>query len=88
MSATKRLEFVSKHHPQVFDFVEIFLAAKRNGEFEWPDWCFMPVAAWLAVSERGHEGEPKINTVKRMFEIWAPTTWRYTQGGVGREIWT
>lgn len=80
MSAQQRLEFVSRNYPKVFEYVELFLSAKRDGEYEWPDWCFLPASAWLAIAERGHEGESRMVTVERLFHIWAPTTWRYTQG--------
>lgn len=80
MSAFSRLENVSKKWPYVFDMIDIFIKAKHDGEYQWPDWCFMPISAWLAIAERWHEGEDRMETVSRMAEIVAPCTWRYTQG--------
>ncbi len=80
MSAFSRLENVSKKWPYIFDLIDIFVKAKHDGEYAWPDWCFMPISAWLAIAERWHEGEDRMETVSRMAEIVAPCTWRYTQG--------
>ena len=80
MSAFSRLENVSKKWPDVFDLIDIFVKAKHEGEYAWPDWCFLPISAWIAIAERWHEGEPRMQTVSRMAEIVAPCTWRYTQG--------
>lgn len=80
MSAFARLENVSKKWPYIPKLVDIFIQARLEGEYEWPRWCFLPLNAWLAISERWHEGEDPHETASRMNTIAAPSTWRYTQG--------
>lgn len=80
MSAFARLEKVTKKWPYIPKLVDIFVQARLEGEFEWPRWCFLPLNAWLAISERWHEGEDPHETASRMNTIAAPSTWRYTQG--------
>lgn len=80
MSAFSRLENVSKKWPYVFDLIDIFVKAKYDGEYSWPDWCFMPISAWLAIFTRGHEGVPRMEIIDRLEQSVAPATWRYTQG--------
>ena len=80
MSAFDRLALVSKICPEAFRGVDVFAQAKFEKEYEWPDWCFLPMSAWISIVSKGQDTEPRLQILNRVYQIAAPATWRYTQG--------
>ena len=57
------------------------LRADRSGLPEWPDWCFLPIAGWLAIAQRilGRSASPA-NAILAASSLAAMGAWRVGQG--------
>lgn len=65
-------------YPDAWKQVEGFRADRGTHLPDWPNWCFLPMAAWYAiVSEGGNMPLERVPDVGRLAAI---GTWRYSQG--------
>ena len=84
MSAVRpveRLNALMRRYPRTGEWVNSFLADRGQGVPDWPQWCFMPVAAWYAVVSAHHGvNELSVAQTKDVGTLAALGTWRYTQG--------
>jgi hypothetical protein len=75
------LNALSKQYPQAWKMVEGFRALRGKGLPAWPDWCFLPLAAWNKINKTcpgANLKSPKLGSDLR--KLAAMGTWRYTQG--------
>lgn len=87
----KRLKYylglVHSWFPRVWKQTAEFIALKACGdpEFQWPGWCFMPLAGAFAIATQGRDlvdspEEVRANITQVVSDIGALTAWRATQG--------
>lgn len=74
----KHLNAASKLYPQAWKQVDMFRASKGDDLPDWPDWCFLPFAAWYAITSGGGSLSP--DQAGDIAKLAAIGTWRYTQG--------
>lgn len=66
-------------YPNAWKQVEGFRADRGRSLPDWPQWCFLPMAAWYAIAS---EGAPQL-PIERALDVGrlaAIGTWRYSQG--------
>lgn len=83
MTPIEHLNQLSKDHPAAWRGVEHFRALRgREGLPEWPAWCFLPMAAWIAIASEGAElrTDAVSQAVIDAAKLAAIGTWRYSQG--------
>ena len=80
--ALLHLNRISRQQPHVWHNVDSFRQAKGVDLPNWPDWCFMPLAAWVAIASEGAPmGSPAmLRAAGDASRLAAVGTWRYTQG--------
>lgn len=71
------LEAVAHIYPTAWAQIDD-LRSQRGPGFDWPDWCYMPIAGGIAVASAG--GQPTLDDFARAPIITALATWRMTQG--------
>jgi hypothetical protein len=67
--------------PSIWEQVKAFRKAKGSSLPDWPDWCYLPLAAGYAISTGG--GPPNMRLFDSMLSpaaITALATWRVSQG--------
>lgn len=68
-------------YPRIPNWVDSFRSSRGKDLPQWPDWCFMPMAAWYAVVCDGNGvdvlNEQLSNDIARLSAI---GTWRYSKG--------
>jgi hypothetical protein len=70
----------SKKYPGAWKQYDVFRNAKGELDFiDWPDWCFVPVAASYAIVSQGHDIVPR-DLVPDIGIIHALSAWRITKG--------
>ncbi|MDQ2077429.1 hypothetical protein [Marinimicrobium sp. ABcell2] len=72
------LNELSRDRPGAWANVDMFRADRGKGLPQWPDWCFMPMAAWLAIASGGQT--PGLNDLFNASRLAAIGAWRYSQG--------
>lgn len=78
MRPVNHLNTASKLYPNAWEQVDIFRADRGRGLPDWPQWCFLPMAAWYAIVSEG--GQMPLNRVPDVGRLAALGTWRYSQG--------
>lgn len=80
---------VTRDFPDIWKKINVLLEEKEN--IGWPDWCFLPIDAWIALADYA-KGEPnayhadsfdmgkEIALIKLANTFAALGTWRMTQG--------
>lgn len=77
----KHLHTASKLYPQAWSQVEIFRGSRgRDGLPNWPEWCFVPMAAWHAIVSEGSIHAMPLALAGDVSKLSAIGTWRYSQG--------
>lgn len=71
------LNKLTRDYPTLSKDVEIFRCEKGIGLPNWPNWCFMPMAAWTAIATNG--GNMSLNEARQISRLSAIGAWRYTQ---------
>lgn len=82
MSPTKKLAEIGKQFPALNRSVNFMLQGKGKDLPDWPEYIFLPMAAWVAIVTGGDtrkllEFPPRANPIA---ELAALGTWRYSQG--------
>ena len=78
MRPIQLLNNISKKHPTAWSHINIFRNSKGNDLPDWPDWCFLPLAAWIAIASNG--ADVTLEHASIAARLAALGTWRYTQG--------
>lgn len=77
----QHLNATLKSYPATPRFVDEFRLSRGKSLPHWPDWCFLPMAAWYAMVSARHNTEKvhpdSLGEVSRLAAI---GTWRYSQG--------
>jgi hypothetical protein len=73
------LWLVGKTCPNAWRSIEALWAQRGITLPQWPDWCFLPIAAWQAVLERENRVSNGVIDTRHIAEIAALGTWRYQQ---------
>ncbi|CAM5406717.1 hypothetical protein [Eoetvoesiella caeni] len=77
----QQLKTLQKSYPKISKFVDMFRDANGKNLPKWPDWCFMPMAAWIAmISETQNVIFPFLTQAKDIAKLSAIGTWQYSQG--------
>jgi hypothetical protein len=71
------LENLGKRYSEHWHQIDDFRQSKGKDLPDWPEWCFMPMAAWIAIASQG--GSVGLNEVSEAQELAAVGAWRYTQ---------
>lgn len=81
MLPSEHLIKVGKDYPGAWQQVEMFRNSRGVDLPDWPKWCFLPMAAWLAIVTEGRDVSLlDLHLVKDMSRLSAIGTWRYSQG--------
>lgn len=75
---TNHLNTISKRYPGIWKNVDHFRKSKGKDLGDWPEWCFLPMAASYAIASNG--GGISLSAASDISTISALTAWRYTQG--------
>ena len=78
--AREALLAVARDYPGIWDAVNTFRAAKGRLDMEWPDWCFLPLAAAYAVVSGGGGNRVAPGRAADVARVGALMAWRMTQG--------
>ena len=75
------LRELSRRCPNVWDYIKKFRSGKEKAHFDWPDWCYMPIAAGHAISSGiSLSKEALFDPLLNPASITALATWRVSQG--------
>lgn len=74
----QHLHTASKLYPNAWKQIDIFRQGRGKDLPEWPNWCFLPLAAWYAIVSEGGVMPP--NRVPDVGRLGALGAWRYSQG--------
>jgi len=75
------LKELSRRCPNVWDNIKKFRSGKEKAHFDWPDWCYMPIAAGHAISSGiSSSKEALFDPLLNSASITALATWRVSQG--------
>ncbi|USR37573.1 hypothetical protein L1F06_012785 [Ectopseudomonas hydrolytica] len=78
--ARRMLESVGSQYPGAWKQFDAFRADRGKGLPDWPDWCFMPIAAGYAIASGGGANRVPLERVNHPAVLTALATWRMTQG--------
>lgn len=78
MRPIEHLNGISKQFPSAWKQVDMFRKSKGDDLPDWPNWCFLPFAAWYAIVSGG--GQLSLERAGDVAKLAAIGTWRYTQG--------
>ncbi len=67
-------------YPGAWKAADNFRAAKGEPGFDWPDWCFLPLAAAYAIVSGGGQNRVPLTLAGDVGRLGALMTWRMTQG--------
>lgn len=75
------LNSISKAYPDAWRWSDSFRSDRgKDGLPDWPNWCFLPMAAWYAIVSGGSSAPLSIDRVQDVGVLSALGTWRTTQG--------
>lgn len=77
------LREIGKEIPQVWQQVKSFRAGKGKDLPDWPDWCYIPIAAGMAIATQGDDNrvyQAGFNPITNPAVITAAAAWRVSQG--------
>jgi len=69
---------VLRAYPDLGKQVDDLLRGRGDAIPDWPDWCFVPMAGWIAIAQG--DGPATLDTVRDAQLLASLGTWRYTQG--------
>jgi len=69
-------------YPYADKLSQVFLGMKESGKQDWPDWCYLPVAASYAIvsGEADRQGIPMMEASSDIGNLAAIMAWRPTKG--------
>lgn len=78
----QHLQIISKAYPNAWVQIEKFRAGRGKDLPAWPEWCFLPLAAYYAIvsTNVGIDHLPQGELITEIGRLGAISTWRYTQG--------
>lgn len=77
----KHLTDAGVHYPFAWKSSTAFRAMRgKNGLPDWPEWCFLPMAAWYAIVSGGGNNRVPLHLLGDVGRLAAIGTWRFTQG--------
>jgi len=71
------LEMLGGEHPNAWLNIDKFRQGKGRDLPDWPEWCFLPMAAWIAIASDG--GQVSFDEIECAQNLAAIGTWRYSQ---------
>lgn len=72
---------VMREYPGAPGAVDDFRSRRGHDLPRWPDWCFLPMAAWYAIVAHEHRAEiVPLSLASNISRLAAIGTWRYSQG--------
>jgi len=74
----RHLHAAGRLYPNAWKQVDLFRKDRGKDLPEWPEWCFLPLAAWYAIVSEGGVMPP--DRVPDVGRLGAVGTWRYSQG--------
>lgn len=75
------LQGVGAKYPDAWNNVNEFRQGRGKDLPDWPEWCFMPLAAWYSIVSAEHGVDQlTLLQVSDVAKIAAIGTWRYTKG--------
>ncbi len=87
LSPISLLKEISNIHPNMWNYIKSFRAGKGKDLPNWPDWCYMPLAAALSIISEGDDNYYKNNfhVIKDNYlynpaVLTAASTWRVSKG--------
>lgn len=85
VSPMQHLTQATKKYPNMSSWVGTFLKAKGEpGGQNWPNWCFLPMAAWAAIiqtqAHKSNRYASPMEVAATVGTLSAIGTWRYSQG--------
>jgi hypothetical protein len=78
--AKNALTKCAREYPHAWANAERLRAAKGGPGFDWPDWCYLPLAGAYAIVSGGSEDRLPMQKVADVARVGALATWRMTQG--------
>lgn len=79
--ARRVLDAVGHAYPGAWAAFDGFRRQRGSSpDFDWPDWCYMPIAAGYAVVSRGGNNRVSLAQAQHPSIVTALATWRMTQG--------
>ncbi|OJY94388.1 MAG: hypothetical protein BGP25_05200 [Lysobacterales bacterium 63-13] len=75
------LTAVARAYPSAWSAIDAFRRNRGSSpDFDWPDWCYMPIAAGYAIATGGQNHHVPFSRAHHPAIITALATWRMTQG--------
>lgn len=74
------LAAILRKYPGLARLVDSFRAGRGNDLPDWPEWCFVPLAAWHAVAMQDATPIDYLESAGDIATLGALAPWRYTQG--------
>jgi hypothetical protein len=74
------LKEIGRKHPQAWQQIKRFRAIKGKDLPNWPDWCYVPMAAGYAIISQGVENPHIVKLRISPAVLTAAATWRVSQG--------
>lgn len=78
MRPIQHLHALTRDFPGMGGQVDNFRLSRGKDLPEWPSWCFLPMAAWMAIATGGRT--PTLSAMMDTARLAAIGTWRYSQG--------
>jgi hypothetical protein len=78
--ARDQLIKAGRDYPNAWGQVEGFRAARGQPGFDWPDWCFLPLAGAYAIVSGGGSNRVPVQKMSDVARLGALAAWRMTQG--------
>ena len=76
---TQLLHALTRDYPDLSRVVDQFWQGKGTSLPDWPEWGFLPMAAWYAIaSHRLQQQRLDINQAQEVSRLAAIGSWRYT----------
>lgn len=80
-SAMQYLSQFNKLYPDITKQVNVFRGAMGKDLPKWPEWCFLPMAAWYSIVSAQHElNRLPPDLVGDVAKLASIGTWRFSQG--------
>ena len=75
------LNAIAKRYPDAWKQVETLRRDRGNDLPDWPEWCFMPMAAWYSIISAHHRTDRlPLEFITDVANLATLGSWRYSQG--------
>ncbi|MFK1437591.1 AcrVA2 family anti-CRISPR protein [Pseudomonas aeruginosa] len=78
--ARRMLEAAASQYAKAWNQIDQFRAERGKGLPDWPDWCFIPMAAGYAIASGGGHNRLSFERMHHPAVLTALASWRMTQG--------